>query len=66
MKNMACDCEKKEHTTTFPLDLRTRIVDAVDRDVGTISEIATLFLIHESFIYKLLRQRRGRGDIAPA
>ena len=47
------------------LDLRTRIVDAVDRGVGTISEIAALFGVNESFIYKLLRQRRERGDISP-
>src|SRR5215831_4176919 len=49
----------------YSLDLRTRIVDAVDRGVGTISKIATLFGVHESFIYKLLRQKRERGDIAP-
>src|SRR5215467_8613213 len=47
------------------LDLRTRIVDAVDRGVGTMSEIAALFGVNESFIYKLLRQRRERGDIGP-
>jgi len=49
----------------YPLDLRTRIVDAVDRGVGTMSEIAALFGVNESFIYKLLRQRRERGDIGP-
>src|SRR5262249_29086605 len=49
----------------YSLDLRTRIVDAGDRGVGTMSEIAALFGVHESFIYKLLRQRRERGDIAP-
>lgn len=49
----------------YSLDLRTRIIDAVDRGVGTISEIATLFGVHESFIHKLLRQKRERSDIAP-
>ena len=49
----------------YSLDLRTRIVYAVDRGVGTMSEIAALFGVNESFIYKLLRQRRERGDIAP-
>jgi transposase len=29
------------------------------------SEIAALFGVNESFIYKLLRQRRERGDISP-
>lgn len=49
----------------YSLDLRQRIVDAVERGVGTKSEIAALFNVHESFIYKLLRQKRERGDIAP-
>jgi len=49
----------------YRLDLRTRIVDVVDRGVGTMSEIAALFGVNESFIYKLLRQRRERGDIGP-
>jgi transposase len=49
----------------YSLDLRTRIVDAVDGGVGTISEITTLFGVHEPFIYKLLRQKRERGAIAP-
>lgn len=49
----------------YSLDLRQRIVDAVERAVGTKREIAKLFGVHESFIYKLLRQKRERGDIAP-
>ncbi len=49
----------------YSLDLRKRIVDAVERGVGTRSEIARLFGVHESFVYKLLRQKRERGDIAP-
>ncbi len=50
----------------YSLDLRQRIVDAVERGVGTRSEIASLFGVHESFVYKLLRQKRERGDIAAA
>jgi transposase len=49
----------------YSLDLRKRIVDAVERDVGTKRKIAKLFGVHESFLYKLLRQKRERGDIAP-
>jgi transposase len=37
----------------------------VDRGTGTMVEIAALFGDNESFSYKLLRQRRERGDIAP-
>jgi len=50
---------------TYSLDLRQRIVDAVDQGIGTYREIAELFGVHESFIYKLLRQRRKLGHIAP-
>ena len=47
------------------LDLRERIVDAVERKIGSKRKIAQLFGVHESFLYKLLRQKRDRGDIAP-
>jgi len=49
----------------YSLDLRKRIVDAVERGARTKREIAKLFDVHESFIYKLLRQKRERGDLAP-
>jgi transposase len=49
----------------YSLDLRQRIVDAVDKQLGTYREIATTFGVHESYIYKLLRQRRQTGDLAP-
>lgn len=49
----------------YSLDLRKRIVDAAERGVATRSEIASLFGVHESFIYKMLRQKRKCGNIAP-
>ena len=49
----------------YSLDLRARLVEAVERQVGSKRQIAALFGVHESFIYKLLRQQRERGDIAP-
>lgn len=49
----------------YSLDLRQRIIDAVERGDQAKREIAELFNVHESFIYKLLRQKRERGDIAP-
>src|SRR5262245_16340907 len=49
----------------YSLDLRERIVDAVERGLGTRSEVAGRFGVHESFAYKLLRQKRQRGDLAP-
>lgn len=49
----------------YSLDLRKRIVDAVERGSETKRNIAKFFEVHESFIYKLLRQKRERGDLAP-
>lgn len=49
----------------YSLDLRERIVGAVERQIGSKRKIAEWFGVHESFIYKLLRQKRERGDIAP-
>lgn len=49
----------------YSLDLRERIVEAVEREVGSKREIARWFGVHESFLYKLLRQQRERGDLAP-
>ena len=49
----------------YSLDLRKRIINAVERGEHTKREIAEMFNVHESFIYKLLRQQRDRGDIAP-
>ena len=49
----------------YPLELRQRIVEAVDKQIGTIDEIASIFNVHSSYIYKLLRQRRETGDLAP-
>src|SRR5438876_7261933 len=51
----------KEHS----LDLREQIVDAVESGVGTKRDLAKFFGVHESFIYKLLRQQRELGNIAP-
>jgi transposase len=45
----------------YSLDLRKRIVDAIERGVGTRGEVARLFGVHESFVYKLLRQKRELG-----
>ena len=33
--------------------------------MGSKRERARLFGVHESFLYKLLRQKRERGDLAP-
>jgi transposase len=51
--------------TAYSVDLRERLVEAVERQVGSKREIARWFGVHESFLYKLLRQKRERGDLAP-
>jgi transposase len=50
---------------TYSLDLRTRVVDAVDRHVGSQGEVAALFSVSRTFVKKLLRQRRETSSVAP-
>ena len=47
----------------YSLDLRKKIVEAIDNEVGTYREVAELFGVHESFIYKLLRQNIEPGEV---
>jgi transposase len=49
----------------YSLDLRTRIVEAVDRPLGSQGEVASLFGVSRTFVKKLLRQRRETGSVAP-
>ena len=48
-----------------PLELRERIVGAVDQQTHTIAEVAELFQVTERYIYKLLKLRREQGDLTP-
>lgn len=50
---------------TYPIELRQRIVDAVDSNVGTKKEIAETFSVSVSWIRKLLQRRRETGSIEP-
>jgi len=36
---------------TYPIELRQKIVDAADQQLGTYTEIAEMFGIAESYIY---------------
>ena len=49
----------------YSVDLRTRVVDAIDKQLGTQQEVARLFGVGCTFIKKLLRQRRESGMLAP-
>lgn len=49
----------------YPVELRERIVAAVDQAEATIKEIADLFNVTERYVYKLLRQQKEMGDLSP-
>jgi transposase len=49
----------------YPLELRQRIVEAVDQQRGTIAEIAEWFRVSERYVYQLLQLRRTSGELAP-
>ena len=49
----------------YPLELRQRIVEAVDQQRGTRAEIAEWFGVSERHVYQLLQLRRTSGDLAP-
>jgi transposase len=49
----------------YPIELRERVLQSVDNQVGTRNEIARMFNVSTFWIRKLLRQRSQTGDIAP-
>jgi|Tabmets5t2r1_1033131.scaffolds.fasta_scaffold51283_2 transposase len=49
----------------YPVELRERVVAAVDQQHGTVSEIAQIFGVTERYVYKLLKQRHERDDLSP-
>ena len=49
----------------YSLDLRTRVIEAVDRQVGTQQAVGRLFGVSCTLIKKLLRQRRETGSLVP-
>jgi transposase len=49
----------------YPLELRQRIVDAVERKVDTIARIAEMFGVTERYIYLLMARWRSEGDLTP-
>jgi transposase len=47
----------------YPLELRRRIINAVDLQEWTIAYIAEMFSVTERYVYKLLVQRKKTGDV---
>ena len=50
---------------TYPIELRKRVLAAVDQNQMTRQEIANAFSVSTFWIRKLLRQRKHTGSIEP-
>lgn len=50
----------------YPIELRQRVLDAVDHKLGTQQEIADRFCVSAIWIRKLLHKRKKTGSIEPA
>ena len=49
----------------YPIELRKRVLDAVDSGVGTQKQVAEIFEVSVIWIQKLLHKRRQTGSIEP-
>src|SRR5262249_61471556 len=49
----------------YSLDLRERIVAAIDRGEHSLRQIAHLFSVNLSFLVRLLQRRRATGSVQP-
>jgi transposase len=49
----------------YSLDLRQRVVAAVEDGDGTIAEVAAMFRVGKTFVKKMLRVWRESGTVAP-
>lgn len=49
----------------YPVELRWRILDALDRGVGSVPQVARLFQVATNSVYNLLRLRQQTGDLQP-
>lgn len=49
----------------YPLDLRQKVVAAVERGDFTVEEVAAAFGVGQTFVKKMLRQHRETGDLRP-
>ena len=50
----------------YPIELRQRVLDAMDNKLGTQQEIANRFCVSAVWIRKLLHKRKTTGSIEPA
>jgi len=50
---------------TYPIELRRRVLDAIEKRLGTQEQIATTFSVSAIWIRKLLHRKRQTGSIEP-
>jgi transposase len=49
----------------YSIDLRERVVQAYEEGKGSIEQIASMFNVGETFVKKMLRQKRETGSVNP-
>jgi transposase len=49
----------------YSLDLRQRVVAAYEQGKGSLAEVAEQFNVGQTFVKKMLRQKRETGSVAP-
>ena len=49
----------------YSLDLRQRVVAAYEKGKGSITQVAEQFNVGQTFIKKMLRQKREQGSVPP-
>lgn len=50
---------------SYPIELRERVVKAVEQREGSIEAVAKTFSVGTTFIYKMLRQKEESGSLRP-
>lgn len=48
----------------YSIDLRERVVQAYEEGKGTIEQIASMFNVGQTFVKKMLRQKRETGSVS--
>ena len=56
---------KVQSMRAYSLDLRQKVVAAVERGDSTIEEVAASFGVGQTIVKKMLRQLRETGDLSP-
>jgi transposase len=54
------------YMNTYPMELRYRVLDAVEKRLGTQEQIAKTFSVSAVWIRKLLHRKRQTGSIEPS